>query len=593
MSGGGGIIHLNLFEQKGYHKPIRQTVYEPLLHIEGDGTLTPRLAKSWELDAATSTWTFYLQEGVTWHDGEPFTAHDVKYTVDTAKELQGAYWSTWAKYVEETTVVNDLTIEMELVAPYTGFPSMLREERAEILPKHIWEDEDAETWLNLDNPIGTGPFKFKEGNFTEYVLLEKNTDYWGGTPKIDEIMLTTFADTEAHLMALRLGTVDAIGGKTLTNKAVISTLMMDPNIEVAINNSNRYDMLRINLRREPNNVKEFRHALSWAIDREGICEQVYYGYAFPSGEVPYIPPSLQDEDAMGWPGMTKTLSTVSLEFNDNGSADTIVRTTGSFVEDGWEVGYFVDVDNGARGTQTNEGTYEIAAVTATTLTLTAAAELTDAASATGMSLKVNRIDTANKILDGITDMSTIVDGVRSYKGTPLSFEILIGTTPAHFRAAEVVEENMEDIGIEVSVKTMSFSALFAVLKNTASDWDWYLGGQEQPVSWDAGFASWWSDPDAWGSFSQSGPIGFDEPVLQGKMLESLTASGATRDALIVEIQELWADYLPFITLHGSYWTPAYRTDNLTGWDLEQQMEPVPTALEPLVWRNLLKLEPVE
>lgn|GEM_PF-1912634 len=514
--------HLNLLIPKGQHLPYRRLMYEPLLNIEADGSLSPRLAKSWSWDLATKTWTFNLRNDVKWHDGEPFTSADVKATYDLAMELGGMYKQTWAGDVatDGCTIVDDHTIQFTLKEAYEWWPSNFREERSDIIPAHIWLEKDLDEWLNMDNPIGTGPFKYKEGDWLTYSLFEKNTDYWGGAPKIDEVLLKEYANLEAEILAFKAGEIDAISGKTMRNPASIATLLADPAIEVALNDQNRYDQLRVNMYHYPNNVTNFRQALSYAIDREEICEVVYHNYASPAPQVPYVPSALQNTDAIVWPG----------------------------------------------------------------------ADMTDA----------ERIAEANLLLDGLgyvdtADEGTTRNGPMGADGVTgdLEFTLLTGTISSHVRAAEIVQKNMEDIGIKVNHQTMSFSALFAKIKNQASDWDWYLGGHGQPISWDAGFAGYFNDPDDWSSTFIAGPIGFNEPVLQGKMTESLTASGAARAALIAEIQVLWAAYLPMIPVHTTNTAAVYRTDNLTGWDLEAQAGPPPSALEPLHYRNLLKLKPAE
>jgi len=518
--------NLTLLKPAGQHLPFRRLMYDPLINVEDDGSYTPRLATSWEYDDTTYTWTITLREGVKWHDGVDFTAADVKFTYETAMDIPGSmYQNMWGQDVEECTIVDDHTIEFKLKENLRGWIANLKEERAEIVPKHIWEQqEDPATYLNLDNPIGTGPFKFKEGDFLTYALFEDNPDYWGGAPHIAEVLCKVYANIDAQILALKSGEIDCITGKAMTSLASVASFIADPNIHVALRDANRYDSLRINLYHSPNNVKEFRHALSWAIDRQEICDTVYYGYAQPAQQVPFVPPALRDAEAIAWPG-------------------------------------------GGINPATGE-------------------KYTDA----------ERIAKANDILDDLGWLDTDDDGYREGPmGLPgatttakLSFVMQIGPTPSHARSAEIVQDNLADIGIEVIVTTSTFTTIFNKLKNVAHDWDWYLGGHGQPIDWYIGLAGYFNDPTDMSSAFMAGPIGFDYPLVQDKMTASLTASGATFDTLVEDIQELWADYLPLIPLHTTLVVAVYRDDNLTGWDLEVQTDP-PLFVEPDFYRVLLKL----
>jgi ABC-type transport system substrate-binding protein len=286
-------------------------------------------------------------------------------------------------------------------------------------------------------------------------------------------------------------------------------------------------MLRINMYRSPNSVKEFRHALSWAINRKEICEVVYHGYASPAPQVPFLPPALQDEEIIAWPGGGINPATEAL-YTD---AERIAEANDILDDLGW-------VD-GADGDDIREGPMG----------------------------EVGAEVTAN-----------------------LEFDLFVGPNSSHLRAAEIVQENMEDIGIKVNIVTASYGTIFATLKNVAHNWDWYLGGHGAGFNYYVAFASYFDNPDDLSTAFAAGAVGFDDPTIQGKMVESLTATGAAFDTLVEEIQTLWADFLPYIPVHTTNAVSVYRTDNLTGWDLEEESGPPPTAIEGLFYRNLLKLE---
>ena len=122
------------------HGEINVLIFDGLTDHDGNNEVVPRLAKSWDYDEENSTYTFHLEEGVKWHDGEPFTAEDVKFTIeaimDPANESENA-----PNYedVESITVIDDHTIEFKLSAPNVAFLDYMT---MPILPKHLLEGEN-------------------------------------------------------------------------------------------------------------------------------------------------------------------------------------------------------------------------------------------------------------------------------------------------------------------------------------------------------------------------------------------------------------------------------------------------------------------
>ena len=132
-------------------------VYDPLVRYDENFEPTGCLAESWETSEDGLTWTFHLKDGVKWHDGEPFTSEDVKFTYDTMMESGLGYmYSTYLAGIDSVECPDANTVVIKTDEPKAN---MLMN-TTPILPKHIWSEikpEELETYAN-EKPIGTGPF---------------------------------------------------------------------------------------------------------------------------------------------------------------------------------------------------------------------------------------------------------------------------------------------------------------------------------------------------------------------------------------------------------------------------------------------------
>ena len=143
------------------HGEINSLIFNGLTAHDENNKVVPCLAKDWKFDEATNTYTFNLRDDVKWHDGEKFTANDVKFTIETIMNPDNA--SEIASNYEDITkidVVNDNTIKITLKAPNTAMLDYLT---VGVLPKHALEGKDIATDEFNQKPIGTGPFNLKNG----------------------------------------------------------------------------------------------------------------------------------------------------------------------------------------------------------------------------------------------------------------------------------------------------------------------------------------------------------------------------------------------------------------------------------------------
>lgn len=188
------------------HGEINILIFNGLTGHDGENQVIPALAKSWEFDEETCTYTFHLEENVTWHDGEPFTAEDVKFTIEAIMDPEnGSENAPNYEDVEKITVIDEHTVAFKLAAPNVAFLDYMT---MAILPKHLLEGEDMQTSDFFRNPIGTGPYKLTDWDEGQAITLTKNENYFKGEPNIDRIIFKIVTDDNAKALQLKSHELD-------------------------------------------------------------------------------------------------------------------------------------------------------------------------------------------------------------------------------------------------------------------------------------------------------------------------------------------------------------------------------------------------
>ena len=171
-----------------------------------DFATIPGLAESWTGSDDGLSYTYTLRKGLRWSDGEPLTAEDIAYTVNTSRD------QAWINHTAVTTnltatVVDERTVTITSSVPDPKLPTM----DVYIVPKHIWETlsaEDVPTYDALDG-VGSGPFTLEEWKSGQSWTMVANPNFWGGRPAIDQIIFRVFTNPDAMVAALRSGEIDA------------------------------------------------------------------------------------------------------------------------------------------------------------------------------------------------------------------------------------------------------------------------------------------------------------------------------------------------------------------------------------------------
>lgn len=268
-----------------------------MLYTSDFSSLQGELAESWEVSEDGTQLTIKLRDGVTWHDGEPFTSADVKFTIETAAHPDSASY-IGAKFAGVTAIdtPDDLTVVLTLDKPNAALLDAFT--FLVMLPEHALRDiapadlATSDWWLS--NPIGTGPFKWKAYEPGQYIELEAYDDYWRGRPKLDGIINRFFPEAGSSVIALRSGDI-AFTYLTLDEALA---LQGEDGFDVLEGPSQVLNYLGFDLTDPRFADQRVRQAFMYAIDRPVIVEQLYgaqatlanCAYILPQ----YVPDGLND-----------------------------------------------------------------------------------------------------------------------------------------------------------------------------------------------------------------------------------------------------------------------------------------------------------
>ena len=246
-------------------------VYNGLLKVDADGNVVPDLAESYKQISDTE-WEFTLRDGVKFQDGSPFTADDVKYTLDTIADDSKKFKLRSDFSFMKARVIDPLHVVITTNEPYAAFP--LRLTYVKIIPKNYVEKVgDAEF---AKKPIGTGPYKFVSWQKGDRVELAANEDYFGGAPTIKRVVARVIPEASSRIAALESGEVDIAA--TITTSEVERIKQKD-GLKVVGNPTTRVVFIGLNAKNcEPLKDVKVRQALNYAVDRDSIIKGVLDGY---------------------------------------------------------------------------------------------------------------------------------------------------------------------------------------------------------------------------------------------------------------------------------------------------------------------------
>ncbi len=245
-------------------------IFDGLVALDEEGKVQPMLASSWDISDDGTSYTFHLQEGIKFHNGDVMDAEDVKLSVDRFTEESWMQFASFA--IKDCEIVDDHTVTINLKYAYGNFLNMLW--YCEIIDADYFNSVDLEEFGR--NPIGTGAYKFVSWTAGQNVKLEANEEYWNGAPSIKNLTFNFIADTNTALVALETGEADLAFGTALS-AVTYQQAQSNENLATDSTVGNSFYYTNFNSNRIP---KEVRQALSYAIDREALNVMITEGTGY-------------------------------------------------------------------------------------------------------------------------------------------------------------------------------------------------------------------------------------------------------------------------------------------------------------------------
>jgi peptide/nickel transport system substrate-binding protein len=297
-------------------------IFETLVSLKPGGTeLQPGLAKSWEISDDGLTYTFTLEEGVTFHDGEAFNAAAVCTNFDRWYNFTGSFQNPSASYYWQTVfggfakpekdspaeslyksceAVDDSTVTITLTKPSSSVLGALSLTAFAIAsPKALTEFNADEGRVDADgifhptgtfgteHPIGTGPFKFESWTRNDRLVIARNDEYWGDKAKLDKVIFRPIPDNAARLQALQTGEIQ---GYDLVEPQDIPTIEGDSNLQVLDRPAFNVGYVGFNQAKPPLDKLEVRQAIAHGLNRQEVVDSFYGGRGEVAKE--FMPPEV-------------------------------------------------------------------------------------------------------------------------------------------------------------------------------------------------------------------------------------------------------------------------------------------------------------
>jgi peptide/nickel transport system substrate-binding protein len=285
-------------------------IFDPLKKTESMDTVIGELAEKWSWQDEYRNLVFFLRRTVKWHDGQPLTSKDVKYTFDMVREAPGAAArlrlnprKDWYANVEAIETPDPYTVVFRLKRPQPSLLLMLASGYSPVYAAHV-PPASYRTGC-----VGTGPFKLKEWRKGEYIDYVRNPDYFiKGRPYLDGLRYIPIKDRSTKFAALRAGRLDAAFPGDASKTIAEEVTKGEPRIKLTVAAQNVNDNLLLNVTKPPFDNLQVRRAISMAIDRRGAVQAVHQGGAIVGASMapkPYGVWGLLDRDLGQLPGYGK------------------------------------------------------------------------------------------------------------------------------------------------------------------------------------------------------------------------------------------------------------------------------------------------
>ncbi len=244
-------------------------IYDALVRKDEHFNLQPWLATSWE-QPDPLTWIFHLRDGVRFHDGKPMEAADVAWSIDSM--THGLVTAKGGAFADVLSVdaPDRMTVVVHTRVPVAGLLFNLSDGLFGVVERGAGKDEGL-------HPIGTGPFKFVSQVQDKDVIVERNTDYWAGAPKIAHVRFEVVPDTITTALMIKKGAGDA--ESNVLTPDMVNALEQVPTLRREAGPSSMVMYANFNVTDPMLRDRRVRQAIAYAIDRQTIVNSIWHGEA--------------------------------------------------------------------------------------------------------------------------------------------------------------------------------------------------------------------------------------------------------------------------------------------------------------------------
>ncbi len=267
---------------------VLRHLYDPLVDVTNDSKFVPALAESWQV-VNNTTWRFALRKGISFHDGTPFTADSVLFTLKRVRDNTKLIKSFVYQDIEDVRREGDHAVTVTTKRPFGSLPAHLT--MLGMLPPGAAANEEE----FFKKPVGTGPFRFASWTHGDHIVLAANPSYWKpGIPKVEKVTFRFIPELSTRAAALRAGELHVIDR---VPPDMVQTLKASPGVRVLDTPAIEAQRWHFQLARDPVKDPRVRKAISLAIDRNVIIKDLLLGYARPVDSP--IPPGLVGHTNLG------------------------------------------------------------------------------------------------------------------------------------------------------------------------------------------------------------------------------------------------------------------------------------------------------
>lgn len=252
---------------------VQYQIFDTLVREEQNGSLVPGLADKWEVSDDGKEIIFYLKENVKFHNGEVMTAEDVVFSIN--RSVESAYTSSITNAIKSAEAIDDLIVKLKLKQAFSPILNCMATANLLIVNKKAVE-EDEEGFGR--NPVGTGPYVFKEWKNGEKIVLESFKDYYRGEAAIKNLTFRILTDSSTAVVALEKGEIDILDTPPKTDR---KNLIENEELSYYETTQANYFNLALNNKDGVFSNKKVREAISYAIDREAIVIGAVEGVGTP------------------------------------------------------------------------------------------------------------------------------------------------------------------------------------------------------------------------------------------------------------------------------------------------------------------------